>query len=283
MYRAFNLEVDKNEPKYQEIINKYFKDGNIMYESLKEKANEILPRFVRDGIIDGTDLSDIWFKTIDTDVFISHSHNDKDLAIAFAGFLKREFNLSVFIDEGIWGSADELLKSIDDEYCKNKEENSYNYTLRNFSTSHVHAMLTTALMKIIDKTEAVIFLNTEETIPVIANTIKEKNEYTLSPWIYDELMIVNIIRERHWSEYRKKILHEFASKKEDIKKELKVKYRIPNERLTTINTNQLIYWKEKYNEKNRINDTVKEFAVDIDNDYKHALNCLYEVVFGKVE
>ena len=66
--------------------------------------------------------------------------------------LKDCFGLTAFIDSCIWGHSDKLLKIIDNKYCRNSDD-SYNYTARNFSTSHVHMMLMTALNKMIDKTE----------------------------------------------------------------------------------------------------------------------------------
>lgn len=44
-----------------------------------------------DGSIDGTNLSDEWFQKIQSDIFISHSHNDENLAYALAGWLKDTF------------------------------------------------------------------------------------------------------------------------------------------------------------------------------------------------
>ena len=114
--------------------------------------------FILSGeVLDGKKLSESWFKTIESDVFISHSHNDAELAYALAGWLKKEFNLDVFLDEVVWGSADDLLRKLDKEYCYQPETSTYNYMKRNFTTSHVHAMLSTAIQSVMDNSEAVFF------------------------------------------------------------------------------------------------------------------------------
>ena len=62
-----------------------------------------------------------WFPQIKADIFISHSHKDKGLALALAGWLEETFGLTAFIDSCVWGYANKLLKMIDDEYCYQKK------------------------------------------------------------------------------------------------------------------------------------------------------------------
>src|SRR5690606_26606894 len=84
--------------------------------------------------IDGSKLQADWFPNIEADIFISHSHRDKDLAIALSEYLYQNFDLNVFIDSCIWGYSDEHLKIIDDKYCLNSDQTTYNYSKRNYST-----------------------------------------------------------------------------------------------------------------------------------------------------
>lgn len=109
-----------------------------------------------DGVIDGTKLQENWFPTKHKfNVFLSHSHNDKQLAIALAGFLKDKLGLNAFIDSCLWGYSNDLLKEIDQRYCRHRNGVSFDYNKRNYSTSHVHMMLSIALSRMIDNCEAV--------------------------------------------------------------------------------------------------------------------------------
>lgn len=138
----------------------------------------------QNGVVDGTTLQNFWFPTqvAEYDVFISHSHNDLDDAVNLASWLERRCGLRCFIDHFVWNSADDLLQRIDSVYTWDPDRNVYDYNKRNFSTSHVHAMLSMAILDIIDRSECCIFIESDESINL--EGIKTK---TLSPWIYEEL------------------------------------------------------------------------------------------------
>lgn len=104
------------------------------------------------------------FPTVSADVFLSHSHADQDLAISLAMELEHRCGLKVFIDSCVWGAAHDLLQVINDRYCKPPGEINYNYAERNRSTAHVHMILTTALQRMIDNTDTLFFLNTDQSI-----------------------------------------------------------------------------------------------------------------------
>lgn len=67
--------------------------------------------------------------------------------------VKNTFDLNMFIDKAIWGSADELLRVIDNKYYWKKQIQTYSYEKRNLTTSHIHAMLATSIYSVMDKTE----------------------------------------------------------------------------------------------------------------------------------
>ena len=138
----------------------------------------------QNGVVDGTTLQNFWFPTqaAEYDVFISHSHNDLDDAVNLATWLEKRCGLRCFLDHFVWNSADDLLKRIDKVYTWEPDRNVYDYDKRNFSTSHVHAMLSMAILDIIDRSECCIFIESDESISL--EGIKTK---TLSPWIYEEL------------------------------------------------------------------------------------------------
>lgn len=82
-----------------------------------------------------------------------------------------------------------MLKKLDDDICYQKISKMYNYDKRNYTTSHVHMMLSNSLAEMIDKTECLMFLEKSNSVSV-HNTIK----HTESPWIYNELFMSSIIK-----------------------------------------------------------------------------------------
>ena len=103
--------------------------------------------------------------------------------------------------------------------------NNYDYKKRNLSTSHVHAMLSVTMFDAIDKTEVVFFINTENSVPKIENSINI-SKHTLSPWIYEEIVATKLLRKRGWEEHRSGSIMEGYTEKQ-----LKVSYKIPLEDL----------------------------------------------------
>lgn len=175
--------------------------GREIFNSYKTEMQTSLQEFINEnGIIDGTQLQQNWFPVKEQfDIFLSHSHNDEDLAIALAGFLKKEMGLNTFIDSCLWGYSNNLLRKIDEKYCRHSNGTSFDYDKRNYSTSHVHMMLSIALMRMIDECEAVFVLNSANSISLREELEKE---FTSSPWIFNELSVADIIRIRPINNYR---------------------------------------------------------------------------------
>ena len=192
------------------------------------------------GIINGSVLEDEYFPRIKADVFISYSHNDEGLAKKLTETLQR-LGVNVFLDSQVWGSADALLKQLDEWFCKKKNSNSYDYEKRNYSTSLVHALLSMALFKAIDQARVAIFINTENSLPGM-DLMEENtdngiynNDVTYSPWIYEELMMIStIIRNRQ------KVYSE--SMHFDINKglDLQMAFDVPTDCLDPMNGNKLL-------------------------------------------
>lgn len=271
MFTAFDLQINLKD---FSCVDEYINIGKQQKDILKKLAKEELGDFMlSDEVIDGEKLSNAWFKNIESDIFISHSHNDADLAFALTGWLKKEFDLDVFLDEVVWGSADELLKQLDEKYCYQEDTKTYNYKKRNFTTSHVHAMLSTAIHSVMDNSEVIFFLNTRESFPSIKNVMQETSEYTLSPWIYQEVMNAKLLRQVDWSVYRSKrsLNHSLYEASSDY---LKIAYRTPINDFTLIDSQILSTWHEKHT-KNKSGPYGGLFA----GTYDHPLNQLYDIIF----
>lgn len=231
MFRAFKL-------KPCTFNNDYQKVGaikGVMPSVIVEKA---LTQFLENGKIDGSKLRDHWFPEIQADVFISHSHQDQPDARILAGYLYKEYGLKSFIDSCVWGYAADLLKIIDNEHCRNPGKETYSYNKRNGSTSHVHMMLSTALGEMLDSTECAIFLDTPNSI-----TSNDAVKRTKSPWIYYELGLMRLIRERQPNRppYKKELLENFAKR---AQASLEINYSVRLDNLIELDGDDLNKWWE---------------------------------------
>lgn len=198
MYKGFQLtdEFLKNEflndftnrEKYKRIGEENKKEINV---EIKQKLDEYL---LPNGKIDASELQNDWFPEVGSHIFLSHSHEDKDNALILSGFLKEHFGIKVFIDSCVWGYAEDLLKKINNKYNL-QPNNTYHYSNSNWSASNVYLMLASALNKMIDNTECILFLNTPNSLNT--SDVEKANETrTGSPWIYSEINTTQIIRKQ---------------------------------------------------------------------------------------
>jgi hypothetical protein len=189
MYRGFKLTIAD----YEKDFNNFYLIGKKILEEQKNTTQKVLKDYIdSDGILNFNLIEKDWFPTIDSHIFISHSHKDEKLAVSLTGYLYKNFNLKCFVDSLIWEYSNDLLKEIDKKYCLLENKKTYDYDKRNISTSYVHNVLLMALTKMIDKTECLLFLNTPSSISI--TNIINNEEYTFSPWLYSELKISEIIR-----------------------------------------------------------------------------------------
>lgn len=258
MYIGFNLELE------DDILSTENKQvGSSIYAEVKEKIQQQLDSYISpDGSIDGTKMREDWFPQVNADVFISHSHVDEEKAIALAGWLKGKFGLTAFIDSCIWGYAGDLLKEIDNKYSWNEQSKTYNYTIRNYTTSHVHMMLASALTMMINNTECIFFMNTPSSVKT-----KDAVHKTASPWIYHELSMTNLIQKKSPQQHRKALtkgLYKYAESKQ-----LNILYDVNLNNLINLNSNDLQEWSSNHQLKTM--EALFKFNLEA-----HPLDVLYE-------
>ncbi|WP_045521364.1 toll/interleukin-1 receptor domain-containing protein [Neobacillus niacini] len=250
MFAGYNLVADKA------LAQDFIKKGMIIYNENMKQVQKELDHFLQDdNSLNGTAMRDNWFPQIEADVFISHSHKDQNIALGLAGWLKEHFGLTAFIDSSVWGYAGDLLKEIDDKHCLQNNGN-YSYQKRNHSTSHVHMMLSTALTMMMDKTECLIFINSQNSIET-----KGAIEQTKSPWIYLEIAMSKLIRKIK-PERESVIIHKAF---EDLSEQLTINYNLDLNHLADINYNHLISWYSTFTE-----------AINITKGQVHPLDVLYK-------
>ncbi|MCX7127115.1 hypothetical protein [Aeromonas sp.] len=164
MFECFNLSLGDD---YKQKLDPYSNLSRDSIRSEKQKARKKLRDFYIDGFdkIDAERLKNMWFPSYDisSHVFISHSHKDIEKAQTFAAWLKSEFNIDSFIDYDIWGFADELIMEINEAHSK-ISNNLYSLEKANYTSSHVHMMLSSALTEVIDSCECLFFLNTNNSL-----------------------------------------------------------------------------------------------------------------------
>jgi hypothetical protein len=247
MYKGFNLQLksrdltfesspkggSNSQLKFQKMVRQIYLQSHV-----KKRIHEGLEKYLNtEAVLDGTMMQEDWFPNVNAHVFISHSHQDEKLAGLLADKLYENFKILSFIDSFVWGFADELLKKIDDKYCKNKSIGSYDYKKRNYSTSHVHMMLATALTKMIDKAECLVFLNTPNSVStngIIAQTY--------SPWIYHEIATTKTIRIKRPGRVTKQIHGLTKEAAEKLMESLKIGYKVDFDNLTILDHNFLGKW-----------------------------------------
>lgn len=239
------------------MMEEWTQKGRQVNQELQKELNFFLPNIVvPDSVINGELLSKTWFPNMKKDVFLSYSHDDEELAFTITGILHEVFGLTVFMDKLVWGSADGLLKKIDDMFCL-QDNDHYNYKRRNLSTSHVHAMLTTSIMKVMDQAEAIFFLNTENSTYKLEEVFSK--EYTSSPWIYEEIFLTTVLRQR---QCRDKQINESV----DNYRPLEIQYPLEIDDFIDISLEDLNEWEDEwktYTPKNR--------------EEKHPLDILYQI------
>ncbi|WP_317973699.1 hypothetical protein [Novosphingobium pituita] len=193
MYKGYNLKLNRHK------LDEYLESGESIFNYRSKKVRCILSDFInKSGRLDASKMTNSWFPDIEANVFISHSHQDRDLAVSLSGYLHYKFGIKSFIDSMVWGHSDKLLKMIDDEYCTNNRGKSYIYQKRNRSTSHVHMMLSVALSQMINRCECLFFVNTPKSI----NSSNVISSTTGSPWIYAEIAMTALIKRRSLDEHR---------------------------------------------------------------------------------
>ena len=186
-----------------------------------------------------------WFDTVKADVFISHSSANKGTAVQFANWLYRNFGLKSFVDSQFWLKINDLQAEFDktlmykktvlDEYGLPHKECFYSYAKRNQSTAHVHALLSYALTKMIQKTPYFIFIKSKDSV-----SFEDSIENLTSPWIFHELAVVDLLLNA-----KRELLYEKAMEFSQPE----VLYPMLGNCLKELNADKLKIWKKLYEDK----------------------------------
>lgn len=187
MFKTYSLRIDEN------FFDDYVNHGQAIQKNNKSLARYQLEHLLEDdGSVFAEKIMNEWFSAIDAQVFISHSHKDRRQAIGLAGLLDKEAGISSFIDSCVWGQSTDLQKElIRKSYGDNQK--GISIEAQSGCGAAVHTMLTSSLLKMIDKCECIFFLNTPNSI---SSRGYNQNSGTDSPWIYFEILATRLLSVR---------------------------------------------------------------------------------------
>lgn len=191
-----------------------------------------------DGTVNADRVREDWFPDVKCNVFLSHSHDDKKLADVFVDVLNRKFGITCFVDADVWGYIGTLQRAIDDRWNKGEAGKGYTYEGLMASTAHAHMLLLSALARVMDKCECLMFLNTPES--VATEDAAKGTSKTYSPWIFGEAALSSIIRRQPL--VRPKVVKGSVTT-EDYHEELPpFEYILPLDHMLPLGSVQLIKW-----------------------------------------
>jgi hypothetical protein len=193
-----------------------------------------------DNVLDAEAITKSCFPDVHADVFLSHAHRDEDDVIKLALSLEK-VGLSVFVDSCVWGWVDEILRVVDEEFCYNKTSKTFDYHMRNRTTSNIYMILNSALQNMISRCELLLFLQTNNSIK-IGEYVKDKTHLS-SPWIFSELMFAKMGQRTNRRQVRRHAFESMATDSAEIelRKSFETAYLHPGNRYQ-LTSNQLIQW-----------------------------------------
>lgn len=195
--------------------------------------------------LDAAEVANQLFPSGSPDVFLSHSFNDREDVSRLANAIE-ELGLQVFVDSEVWESVYDLLRRVDDEYCRQPESTTYYYSKRNHSTANVYMILNSALHHMIDRSEVFIFVGSENSLIASTSDTTQSSpdrQKTCSPWIHSELTISSMIRRVEPKRFRKKFIDKSEASMEHLEeRKLTVHHPAPVDHLLDLGDETLNIW-----------------------------------------
>ncbi|GAA6955794.1 toll/interleukin-1 receptor domain-containing protein [Helicobacter pylori] len=188
--KAFVVDLDSREN--QSII---LKPSARPFNNQAHQVNEVAKKIYKlikgakypndDIILNHNEIKEVFFSPFkpqlkDAQVFLSHSHADKNKALEVKNYLESETNhrVRVFIDSLFWDYKDDVLNKLEKYDDTSKIKDAFTLILRE------------SLQDMIEKCPYFVFLKNK-------NSVSDQglSHITYSAWIYKELKIAHSIRE----------------------------------------------------------------------------------------
>ncbi len=187
--KAFVVDLDSREN--QSII---LKPSTCPFNNQAHQVNEVAKKIYKliegakhsndDTILNHNEIKEAFFSPFkpqlkDAQVFLSHSHADKNKALKVKNYLESETNHRVFIDSLFWDYKNNVLKEIKKHHIDvSKIEDAFALILRE------------SLQDMIEKCPYFVFLESKNSV-----SNQGLSRITYSALVYEELKIAHSIRE----------------------------------------------------------------------------------------
>ncbi len=183
--KAFKVNLDNSEN--QSILKPIARHSNNQAYQVDEAAKKIdkliknTPYSNDDIILNHNKIKEAFFSPFEpqlksAQVFLSHSHADKNKALKVKGYLEEDLDAEcVFIDSLFWDYKNNVLKEMKKHHIDvSKIEDAFTLILRE------------SLQDMIEKCPYFVFLQSD-------NSVSDQglSQITYSTWIYEELKIAN--------------------------------------------------------------------------------------------
>ncbi len=185
--KAFKVDLDSREN--QNILKPSAHPFNNQAHQVDEVAKKIY-KLIKDAkhsnddiILNHNKIKEAFFSPFepqlkDAQVFLSHSHADKNKALKVKNYLESETNHRVFIDSLFWDYKDDVLNELEKYDDTSKIEDAFTLILRE------------SLQDMIEKCPYFVFLESKNSV-----SNQGLSRITYSAWIYEELKIAHSISE----------------------------------------------------------------------------------------
>lgn len=191
--KAFKVDLDNSEN--QSILKSSTRCSNNQVRQVNEAAKKIYeliknaPYSNDDIVLKRNEIKEAFFspfkpqlKTVQ--VFLSHSHADKNKALKVKDYLENQTKRKVFVDSLFWDYKDDVLNELAKYDDISKIEDAFTLILRE------------SLQDMIKKCPYFVFLQSKNSV---SNQGLSRNQdllkITYSAWIYEELKIAHSISE----------------------------------------------------------------------------------------
>ncbi|GAA7266707.1 toll/interleukin-1 receptor domain-containing protein [Helicobacter pylori] len=189
--KAFVVDLDSREN--QSII---LKPSARPFNNQAHQVNEVAKKIYKlikgakypndDIILNHNEIKEVFFSPFkpqlkDAQVFLSHSHADKNKALEVKNYLESETNhrVRVFIDSLFWDYKDDVLNELEKYDDTSKIKDAFTLILRE------------SLQDMIEKCPYFVFLQSNNSV----SFNQDLSCITYSAWVYEELKIAHSIRE----------------------------------------------------------------------------------------